>query len=444
MPWHLSDHLALVIEFGPDQPKAKHFPLKVLEDTVFQKQAKACTRIWKEIMKNITCPQDLCQAWDGYKQSLVDLAHKRQKEMTKEKNKVKEKYTKILLSPHVSKRKKKHIRFLYKQVCLRESIEQNAEELKRRMRTWECNSHAFHQLGNDSNTRGFSLPNKTTEEVLDEAHDFYKALFTKEAELQKSPQLLSAVRGKGSRVSDLEFDDETIIKAIDSMSKGKAPGPDTVPVELWKLLKLDIAPMLVPICNNTSSILFPPSWRKGKISLISKCKDGGQPESLNDARPITLLNTDYKIFSKALASHLGGFMSKITIPEQRAFIHGRDIRHNIILAESLLYRDPQPDGALLSLDWAKAHDRVDYRYLLDVLNSYNFPGGLVKKLLATMLGFELQITTPDGKQPFFPRERGVGQGCPCAPLLFALAIDPVARLIKNKIDGIPVSQTVDV
>ena len=137
-------------------------------------------------------------------------------------------------------------------------------------------------------------------------------------------------------------------------------------------------------------------------------------------------------------------MSKITIPEQRAFIHGRDIRHNIILAESLLYRDPQPDGALLSLDWAKAHDRVDYRYLLDVLNSYNFPGGLVKKLLATMLGFELQITTPDGKQPFFPRERGVGQGCPCAPLLFALVIDPVARLIKNKIDGIPVSQTVDV
>ena len=186
--------------------------------------------------------------------------------------------------------------------------------------------------------------------MLDEAHDFYKALFTKEAELQKSPQLLSAVRGKGSRVSDLEFDDETIIKAIDSMSKGKAPGPDTVPVELWKLLKLDIAPMLVPICNNASSILLPPSWRKGKISLISKCKDGAQPESLNDARPITLLNTDYKIFSKAFASHLGGFMSKITIPEQRAFIHGRDIRHNIILAESLLHRDPQPDGALLSLD----------------------------------------------------------------------------------------------
>ena len=137
-------------------------------------------------------------------------------------------------------------------------------------------------------------------------------------------------------------------------------------------------------------------------------------------------------------------MTSITIPEQRAFIHGRDIRHNIILAESLLYRKPQPNGALISLDWAKAYDRVDYRYLLDVINSYGFPGGLISKLLATMIGFELQIATPDGNQPFFPRERGVGQGCPCAPLLFALAIDPVARLIKNKVEGIPVSKYVDV
>ena len=120
--------------------------------------------------------------------------------------------------------------------------------------------------------------------------------------------------------------------------------------------------------DQAGHILLSP-WRKGKIYLISKCKDGAQPQSLNDTRPITLLNTDYKIFNKALALHLGKHITRITIPEQGAFIHGRDIRFNIILAESLLYRDPQPDGALLSLDWAKAYDRVDYRYLLDVINS---------------------------------------------------------------------------
>ena len=78
-------------------------------------------------------------------------------------------------------------------------------------------------------------------------------------------------------------------------------------------------------------------------------------------------------------------MTHITISEQRAFIHGRE----------LLYRNPQPDGALLSLDWVKAYDRVHCRYLLDVINSDSFPDNLIKKLLATMIGFELQISTPE-------------------------------------------------
>ena len=38
----------------------------------------------------------------------------------------------------------------------------------------------------------------------------------------------------------------------------------------------------------------------------------------------------------------------------------------------------------------------------------------------------------------------MGKSCPCAPLLFSLAIDPVARLIKNRISRIPVSENVDV
>ena len=165
------------------------------------------------------------------------------------------------------------------------------------------------------------------------------------------------------------------------------------------------------------------------------------PQSLNDARPITLLNSDYKIFSKALALHLGKFMPQITVAEQRAFVHGRDIRCNIILAESLLYRDPPVDGALLSLDWAKAYDRVSYAYLSQVLRSYRFNRGLRNKIEATMHGFSLSLEAPEGPQPSFPRLRGVGQGCPCAPLLFALAIDPLARALKARLTGIQVSRS---
>ena len=43
LPWHLSDHLALIMKFCPEKPYFHKFPLNVLEDTLFQKRAKACT-----------------------------------------------------------------------------------------------------------------------------------------------------------------------------------------------------------------------------------------------------------------------------------------------------------------------------------------------------------------------------------------------------------------
>ena len=73
------------------------------------------------------------------------------------------------------------------------------------------------------------------------------------------------VHGIGSRISDLEFDDDIIIKAIDYMTKGRYPGPDTDPVELWKSFKYSIVHMLVPIYNNTIPCLsasFMRKWQK--------------------------------------------------------------------------------------------------------------------------------------------------------------------------------------
>ena len=82
------------------------------------------------------------------------------------------------------------------------------------MTIWERNTPDFYMIGNDSTSKGFTLPNKTTDEVLKEAHDFYKALFTKEPELQPSQDLLRIVRGIGHSVPDIIFNPKTIEDAI--------------------------------------------------------------------------------------------------------------------------------------------------------------------------------------------------------------------------------------
>ena len=80
--------------------------------------------------------------------------------------------------------------------------------------------------------------------------------------------------------------------------------------------------------------------------------------SVGDLRPITLLESDYKIGSKALAWRLRNIAQVMISKAQRGFITGRDIRENVVLVQSLLQH--KIDGVMIFIDWSKAYDRVDY------------------------------------------------------------------------------------
>ena len=84
--WPLSDHLALNISFGPEKSLEQKFPIKILDDSVYQREARFCAQMWNIIMDTLSSPQDLCLVWDGFKSVLVTLAHKRFKEINYGKN----------------------------------------------------------------------------------------------------------------------------------------------------------------------------------------------------------------------------------------------------------------------------------------------------------------------------------------------------------------------
>ncbi len=86
------------------------------------------------------------------------------------------------------------------------------------MTIWERNSHQFYKRGNEASSKGFSLPDKSEEGVLREAHEFYKDLFKKEDDLQSSRPLLSTVRCAGTGIPTITFNEGIIIEVIDSLS----------------------------------------------------------------------------------------------------------------------------------------------------------------------------------------------------------------------------------
>ena len=126
---------------------------------------------------------------------------------------------------------------------------------------------------------------------------------------------------------------------------------------------------------------MPQSWKQGQVQLIPK-KD--KPRTIGDARPITLLNADYKIYSHMLAWWLRDSMTTLCSPSQRTFIASRDIKNNIVLANSLV--DANNDGIIMMLDWAKAYDLVDHGHVENVLFCMGYDGIGLQRLMSTAKG----------------------------------------------------------
>jgi len=85
-------------------------------------------------------------------------------------------------------------------------------------------------------------------------------------------------------------------------------------------------------CINNIELL--PTMKQGLIILIPK--PGKDKRILDNLRPITLLNTDYKLFTKALASRLKTGISQIISVTQSGFLKNMSIHNNIRLVFDLI------------------------------------------------------------------------------------------------------------
>jgi hypothetical protein len=95
----------------------------------------------------------------------------------------------------------------------------------------------------------------------------------------------------------------------------------------------------------------------GWMCPIYKKKD---PTEISNYRPITLLNTDYKILTKIMATQLMKEAQKLVHEDQAGFIPKRLIFNHIRLARAIInYAEiAEEDGAIIALDQEKAYDKI--------------------------------------------------------------------------------------
>ena len=118
------------------------------------------------------------------------------------------------------------------------------------------------------------------------------------------------------------------------LKTGKALGLDGLLVEFyrafWDCLKEDLVQMVNEV-NISGS--FSSSQRTSVIRLLYK---GGDCKSLSSWRPISLLNTDYRIISRALANRLKHVLPQLIYLNQTCCILKRTISDNCAIVRDII------------------------------------------------------------------------------------------------------------
>jgi exonuclease III len=231
-----------------------------------------------------------------------------------------------------------------------------------------------------------------------------------------------------------DFTIEEIEIAVNKLNNNSSPGPDGLPNEFYKNLSYFIFPILTRLFNYMiKTKTKPDSFREGVTTLLPKKED---PLTPSDYRPITMNNSDSKIFSKLLVNRTKKILN-LFIDEDQTGLPNRNIQNAIkFIINSFHYlNDNLIKALIILLDFEKAYDNMDHIYMLKTLAFFGFNSvfiSLIDKLILENNFTTLHINNTKSKRIYF--KNGVKQGCPFSPILFAATIELIAVKIRNAIN----------
>lgn len=186
---------------------------------------------------------------------------------------------------------------------------------------------------------------------------------------------------------------------------------------------------------------------KTTVVLIPK---RAHPSTFQDLRPISLSNVSYKIFSKVLCNRLKVVLPDLIHPCQSAFLKGRLISDNVMLAAELMHQIHTSRGkrkklAALKIDFSKAFDRVSWNFILVVLNRMHFPPPFVNLIYQCLSTVKYPFMMNDREIFVLEPNCGIRQGDPLSPYLYILTANVLSCLITevaiaNQWEGIRISK----
>jgi len=218
--------------------------------------------------------------------------------------------------------------------------------------------------------------------------------------------------------------------AIKQLKKGKSPGPDGISDEFYIFFFEKVTEPLLKTLNYIyQNNKLNEQFTNGVVTLVHK---KGDPSKIENYRPITLLNCDYKLLSRILNNRIKPALKQI-ISEQQHAASGLSTHTATIVIRDAYYevQKSKTDSFFVAVDFRKAFDSINHDWLIRVLKKKNFPDVFLKFMKSidsksfSTIKINQELTKP------FVTQRGVRQGDPMSLTLFIIVLDPLLRAVQE-------------
>ncbi len=172
--------------------------------------------------------------------------------------------------------------------------------------------------------------------------------------------------------------EKEILNSLKQLHNSKTLGTDGLPPNFYNVFWIDIKLLLIEsIEHATKTGELCIEQKRGIITLLPKKHKSRH--FLKNWRPISLLNTDYKIKAKLKANRLKNVLPVLINNDQTCYLKNIYIGENIRLLQDISFftEYTKTSAILFSVDFEKAFDSLNWNFSFKVLKHVNSGENLI-------------------------------------------------------------------